>query len=74
MVALNVAGGGSTDSPAAKRVYDIVQVDVSGAIASAKAVSAEYVDYLHLAHWEGRWVIVNVLWAFRAPSESASAP
>jgi hypothetical protein len=67
MVALTAAGGGSQDVPAEKRYYDISQVDISGEIASAKAVSAEYVDYLHLAHWEGRWVIVNVLWAFRAP-------
>jgi hypothetical protein len=67
MVALTAAGGGRDDVPADKRVYDITQVDISGEIATAKAVSAEYVDYLHLAHWEGRWVIVNVLWAFRAP-------
>jgi hypothetical protein len=23
------------------------------------------VDYLHVAKWNGRWVIVNVLWELR---------
>jgi hypothetical protein len=27
-----------------------------------KLMAADWVDYLHLARWNGRWVIVNVLW------------
>lgn len=23
---------------------------------------ATWIDYMHLAKWNGRWVIVNVLW------------
>ena len=30
--------------------------------ASARIDASGWVDYLHLAKWNGRWVIVNVLW------------
>jgi hypothetical protein len=32
-------------------------------------VASDWVDYLHLARWQGRWVIVNVLWEKNAPEE-----
>ena len=37
-------------------------LDVSPTIASAKSVSPEFIDYLHLAKVDGQWRIVNVLW------------
>jgi hypothetical protein len=55
-------GGGSDDVPVDKRYYDVAILDVYGEIACARAESYEYVDYLHLARCEGKWVIVNVLW------------
>jgi putative lumazine-binding protein len=55
--------GGGTDTPSDKRYYDVSVLDVYGDIASVRANSCDYVDYLHLARSEGRWVIVNVLWA-----------
>lgn len=42
---------------------DITVLDVYGDIATAKGVSGHFVDYVHLAKLEGRWLIVNVLWA-----------
>jgi hypothetical protein len=36
--------------------------------ASAKVIAADWVDYLHLARWGGRWVIVNVLWELKPRS------
>ncbi len=30
--------------------------------AVAKVIASDWVDYLELAKWNGRWVIVNVLW------------
>ena len=56
-------GGGSGDAPEDKRYYDVAVLDVYGEIACARAESYEYVDYLHLARCEGKWLIVNVLWA-----------
>jgi hypothetical protein len=64
MVEHTRAGGGSAE-PEQKGEVEVSIVAVSGGIASAIATSARYVDYLHLAKWNGRWVIVNVLWGMR---------
>lgn len=64
MVDKTLQGGGS-DTPTDKRFYDVTILDVYDAMACARAESYEYVDYLHLARSDGRWVIVNVLWTYR---------
>ena len=56
--------GGGTDAPADKRYYDVSVLDVYGDIACARAESYDYIDYLHLARCEGKWVIVNTLWTY----------
>jgi hypothetical protein len=38
-------------------------LDVFGSIASVKVTSRSFVDYLHVARFDGAWLIVNVLWA-----------
>lgn len=55
------AGGGSSVPPS-QRVKEVVILDVTGEVASVKAIMHGWIDYLHLAKVEGRWVIVNVLW------------
>jgi hypothetical protein len=55
------AGGGS-DTPTADRRKDVTILDIYHNAASAKIYASGWVDYLHLAKWNGRWVIVNVLW------------
>jgi hypothetical protein len=30
-----------------------------------KAVMADWIDYIHMAKVDGRWVIVNVLWELK---------
>jgi hypothetical protein len=62
MVEKTAQGGGSEDVPAEKRTYDVTILDVCGDIAAVRADTYEYVDYLHLARSQGRWLIVNVLW------------
>jgi hypothetical protein len=64
MVEYTRAGGGST-SPDDKGEVDVSITRVDGDIATVVATSAKYVDYLHLAKWNGSWVIVNVLWGGR---------
>lgn len=39
--------------------------DVDGDIATARVISRDFVDYLHLVRWNGRWVILSVLWDVR---------
>ena len=55
------AGGGSK-TPVADQHKDITILDIYQNAASAKIYASGWVDYLHLAKWNGRWVIVNVLW------------
>ena len=64
MITLTEQGGGS-DMPEPQRQYHVAILDVFRHVATAKCVSPEYVDYLHLAKFDDRWLIVNVLWELR---------
>ncbi len=59
---LGTRAGGGKDIPAANRRRDVRILDMYQNAASAKIDASDWVDYLHLAKWNGRWVIVNVLW------------
>ncbi|HEX3252957.1 MAG TPA: nuclear transport factor 2 family protein [Pyrinomonadaceae bacterium] len=52
-------------TPKDKQQKDVTVLDIFGNAASAKIVASDWVDYLHLAKWRGRWVIVNVLWELK---------
>ena len=65
MVEYTRAGGGSAEIER-KGEVEVQLVALEGHIANVIATSARYVDYLHLAKWDGRWVIVNVLWGGRS--------
>ena len=61
--------------PKDKQQKDVTVLDVFGNAASAKVVATDWIDYLHLAKFNGRWVIVNVLWELKpkpAPSSSTN--
>ena len=58
--------GGGRDTPASERRKDITIFDIYQNTASAKIYASGWVDYLHLAKWNGRWVIINVLWELHA--------
>jgi len=59
---LGTRAGGGKDTPVADRRKDVTIFDIYQGAASAKIYASGWVDYLHLAKWNGRWVIVNVLW------------
>lgn len=44
---------------------DVKILDVFENAASVRIDAGVWIDYLHVAKWEGRWVIVNVLWELR---------
>jgi hypothetical protein len=48
--------------PKERQQKDITIFDIYEDEASAKVVFLGWVDYVHLARINGRWVIVNVLW------------
>jgi hypothetical protein len=57
-------GGGKNTAPE-KQQKGIVILDVFENAASVKAVAADWIDYLHVAKANGKWVIVNVLWELK---------
>jgi hypothetical protein len=57
--------GGGRNTPAARRRTDVRVLDVFEDSASVRVDAGEWIDYMHLARWNGEWRIVNVLWALR---------
>lgn len=60
--------GGGRDTPRARQQKDVTILDIYQNAASVKVVASDWIDYLHMAKWNGRWVIVNVLWALKPES------
>jgi hypothetical protein len=58
------AGYGKT-TPQADRHDDVRILDIYRNAASARINASYWIDYLQLAKWHGRWVIVNVLWEMK---------
>ena len=57
--------GGGKETPKDKQQKDVTILDVFQNAASVKIVASDWIDYLHLAKFNGRWVIVNVLWELK---------
>ena len=67
----SVRMGGGKDTPKERQLKDVTVLDIFGNAASAKIIASDWIDYLHLAKWRGRWVIVNVLWELK-PKEATT--
>jgi hypothetical protein len=57
--------GGGRDTPVEQRRTEVRILDVFGNTASVRVDADAWVDYLHIAKFNNRWVIVNVLWELR---------
>ncbi len=55
----------SRPTPKDKQQKDVTVLDVFENAASVKIVATDWIDYLHVAKFNGRWVIVNVLWELK---------
>jgi hypothetical protein len=51
--------------PAGERRHGVTILDVFGNAAVVKVDATTWVDYLEEIRWNGRWVIVNVVWENR---------
>ena len=51
--------------PEDRRRSDVVILDIFGNAASVRVDADTWIDYLHIAKWNGEWKIVNVLWEMR---------
>ena len=58
-------GGGGKSTPKEKQQKDVTILDVFENAGCVKVVASEWVDYLQVAKFSGRWVIVNVLWEMK---------
>ena len=57
--------GFGRETPAERRRTDYRLLDIFQNAASARIDAGGWIDYLHLVKWQGRWVIINVLWEVR---------
>lgn len=62
---LNTRNGGGKETPPSEQRKDVRILDIFGNTASVRVDADSWVDYLHIARWNDRWVIVNVLWELR---------
>jgi hypothetical protein len=64
LVAQTRRGGGKEHPPERQR-KEVRILDVFGDNASVRVDAATWIDYMQMAKLDGRWQIVNVLWAWR---------
>ncbi len=57
--------GGGKNTPVEKQQKDVQILDVFENAASVRATMGGWIDYMHMAKFDGRWVIVNVLWELK---------
>ena len=57
--------GGGKNTPKEQQQKDVTILDVYENVASVKIIASDWIDYLHVAKFNGRWVIVNVLWELK---------
>jgi hypothetical protein len=62
-----VKRGGGKQTPKERQQKDVTILDVFENAASVKIVASDWVDYLQIAKFNGRWLIVNVLWEMKPP-------
>lgn len=73
MLVANVRAGYGKQTPKDKQLKEVTILDRFENAAAVKIVASDWIDYLHVAKVDGRWVIVNVLWE-RKPKPPAAAP
>lgn len=57
--------GYGKDTPQADKHDDVRILDIFRNAASVRINASYWIDYLQVAKWRGRWVIVNVLWELK---------
>jgi hypothetical protein len=72
MLVGGVRAGFGKQTPKDKQLKDVTILDRFENAAAVKIVASDWIDYLHVAKVDGRWVIVNVLWE-RKPRPAAPA-
>jgi hypothetical protein len=58
--------GDGKKTPKEVQQKDVTILDVFGEMASVKLETANWVDYMQLAKYDGEWLIVNILWELKS--------
>ena len=64
--------GYGKQTPKEEQQKDITVFDATGGAAIVKLEMRDWIDYMHIAKSNGKWVIVNVLWEMK-PAKSAKS-
>lgn len=62
--------GFGKQTPKAEQQKDVTILDVFGSAATVKLEMRDWIDYMHIAKINGKWLIVNVLWETKPRKES----
>lgn len=54
--------GYGKNTPKAEQIKDVKILDIFRDTATVRLEMRDWVDYMHLAKYNGKWLIVNVLW------------
>jgi hypothetical protein len=57
--------GSGKQTPAAEQRKDVTILDMLGGAATVKLEMRDWVDYMHVGKFNGKWVIINVLWEMK---------
>ena len=57
--------GGGSKTPISQRRNEMRILDIFGNAAVVRVDASDWVDYLQVAKVDDKWVIINVLWAWR---------
>lgn len=54
--------GSGKQTPKEEQQKDVTILDAMGGAATVKLEMRDWVDYMHIGKFNGKWVIINVLW------------
>lgn len=65
-------GGYGKQTLKAEQQKDVTILDVFGGAATVKLEMRDWIDYMHIAKINGKWLIVNVLWETKPRKEAGN--
>lgn len=65
-------GGYGKQTPKPEQLKDVTILDVFGGAATVKLEMRDWIDYMHIAKINGKWLIVNVLWETKPRKEAGN--
>ena len=64
-------GGSGKQTLKEEQQKDVTILDMLGGAATVKLEMRDWVDYMHIGKFNGKWVIINVLWEMKPRKETA---